>query len=80
MQELKNRFHEMKSMFKNIKLNDGEIGKLTEKNEELSEQILDLRCRYMKENLIFAGIYKENHEKSCEISELRNRKLNSLLS
>ena len=48
MQELKNNFHEMESKFKSFKSNEGEIEKLTEKNEELSEQILDLRCKSMK--------------------------------
>ena len=60
----------MESKFKSFKLNEGEIEKLTEKNEELSEQILDLRCRSMKYNLIFTGICEEKHENTEKV--LRN--------
>ena len=60
----------MESKFKSFKSNEGEIEKLTEKNEELSEQILDLRCRSMKYNLIFTGICEEKHENTEKV--LRN--------
>lgn len=39
-----------------------EIKKLIEENEELSDQITDLRCRSMKYNLIFSGINENDHE------------------
>lgn len=38
-----------------------------EENEEFLDQIIDLRCRFMKYNLIFLGIYENDYENIEEV-------------
>ncbi|XP_062572580.1 putative leucine-rich repeat-containing protein DDB_G0290503 [Saccostrea cucullata] len=45
---------------------ENEIEELIEKNEELTDQTLDLRCRSMKYNLIFSGIHENVPENTEE--------------
>ena len=40
MQELKNKFQEMESIFKSLKLNESEIGKLTDKKKSCPNKSL----------------------------------------
>ena len=39
-----------------------ELIDISEKNDHLSEQMTDLRCRSMKYNLIFSGLAEQHHE------------------
>lgn len=69
-QALEKELNEMKEKFNEIdeksthctSFRNPEIEKLTEKNDELADQILDLKCRSMKYNLIFNGIHEEFRE------------------
>lgn len=69
-QALETELNEMKAKFNEIdeksahctSFRNPEIEKLTEKNDELADQISDLKCRSMKYNLIFDAIHKESGE------------------
>lgn len=67
-QDLRNKLGDIESKFERCtSLIETEIKKLMEENEELSDQITDLRCRSMKYNLIFSGIYENDHENTEEV-------------
>lgn len=67
-QDLRNKLGDIESKFERCtSLRETEIKKLIEENEELSDQITDLRCRSMKYNLIFSGIYENDHENTEEV-------------
>ena len=36
-----------------------------EEADELKDDILDLKCRSMKNNLVFTGIYEKEHRGPC---------------
>lgn len=69
-QALETELNEMKAKFNEIdeqsahctSFRNPEIEKLTEKNDKLADQILDLKCRSMKYNLIFDAIHEESRK------------------
>ena len=43
------------------------ISDVREEAEELKDEILDLKCRSMKNNLVFTGIYEKEHEETEDV-------------
>lgn len=75
-QDLRNKLGDIESKFERCtSLRETEIKKLIEENEELSDQITDLRCRSMKYNLIFSGIYENDHENTDDFMDFMARNL-----